>query len=92
MKTRISSKNRPISALITALQEAGVSRGKTQAGVRQTLQTWIERGVLVLRRMPQSRRYVVSDKEIQTIVKAFSPEGEGYYHYESLEEGGETVK
>jgi hypothetical protein len=92
MKIRISSKNRPISALIVALQESGVSQGKTQAGVRQVLQNWIEKGILVLRRMPQSRRYVVSDKEIQAIVKAFSPEGEGYFHYESLEKGGENLK
>ena len=85
------NKDKPLRELVVALQESGISSGKTYGGVRQVIQYWIRHDKLVMRRKPQSNYYVVTDEEIQSIVKAFSHGGEGHWSWQDTK-GGETIK
>ncbi len=72
-------KDYPLRSLIPILLEAQVCNG-TFEGARQTLHYWMRKGRLTLRRYPASKRYAVNPKEIQQIIKAFSPDGKGEWH------------
>lgn len=73
-------KDHTIKKLIEALRESGRITAKTYLGARQVLGYWIRTGKLVLRKRAFTGYYLVNDKEIEEIVKAFSYGGEGFYH------------
>lgn len=72
-----------VGYLLNRLLEEGLIGAKTNLGARQTLQSWIKKGKLNLRRRP-SNQYVVTEEEIQQIIKEFSPGGSGKWNYKNI--------
>lgn len=69
-----------IKHLIKRIREEGITRATTRNGARNTIQNWINRGNLQLRKSPASNYYLVNEKEIEDIVREFSPGGSGVFH------------
>lgn len=66
--------------LAARLMDEGIITAKTKVGARQVIYDWLRKDKLILRRMPASNHYVISEKEMKKIIKAFSPGGSGKFH------------
>jgi len=74
-------KDKSVKALILEMQRYGIITARTYNGARQTLISWLRKGRLVLRKRPHNDWRVVNDVEIAEIIKEFSPNGSGHWHY-----------
>lgn len=82
----IKNRDHTIKYLIKRLKEAGITKAKTRDGARQWIQYHINNGTLSLRQRPGQRGfYVITEEEANQIIKEFSPEGTGYWHYQEHE-------
>lgn len=77
------TKYRSLTYLMKILMEKGIITAKSMDGARQTVYYWMRNGRLALRRKSMSNIYVVTDKDIEQIVKALSPGGKGKWEYKS---------
>ena len=75
-------KDKTITGLVRALKRADVSHAQTIQGGKQTIYSWIRKGLLNPRTKPHNGWYVFNNDEIAEIVKAFSPKGDGYWNHE----------
>jgi len=68
----------PFSELRKRMKEAGLPSSKP------TLYRWENQGRLTLKRLPgwqgKKQQRIVTEKDIEGIIKAFSPGGSGEYH------------
>jgi hypothetical protein len=72
-----------IKYLVNKLHDVGIIKALTYDSARQTVQGWIRRGRLVMRKQPHTGYYAITKKEIDEIVKEFLPGGSGKWHYKS---------
>jgi len=70
-------KDHKMGYLLERLMEEGVLRSMSKKGARTDLQRWITLGWIKFRMKPPGMHYVVNDKEIEQIIKDFSPGGDG---------------
>ena len=75
-------KDHYIEYLVLKLSEEGILNNTTVEGGKQTVHSWIRRGLLKLRQRPYNKYYVVSDNEIEEIVREFSPGGKGWWSFD----------
>lgn len=76
-------KDHTIKYLVDKLHEAGIIRRyKNYRSARQTVQSWITSGRLQLRQDDRNNYYLVNEKEVEQIIRAFRWQGEGFWHAE----------
>ena len=72
-------KDHKMGYLIERLMETNVLRSISTMGARSDLQRWIKLGWIKFRMKPPGMHYVVNDKEIEQIIRDFSPGGDGWW-------------
>lgn len=76
----MDNKDHNIGFLAKRLMQEGIVTARTIPGAKETVHYWIKAGRLKLRQRPHTDWNIVSDSEIEQIIKEFSVGGSGRWY------------